>query len=187
MGQDTIEAHGALRTPDDVHEAILAMVEHPDRIIHAISDIEPMMGGWTARIRSDGAIEESHELDGFVVDEQALRTMHGTHRAAASGRCARGGIVLAWQGEVERPEGGFESGTFQIWIGCADSPPADVAYAFGREHDRLVGEAILERMSEDAVHLNAADPEAVMSTPHAHERLAEIRRVLSMLDQSIGN
>lgn len=187
MGQDTIEPGAALASVDDACEAIIGIVERSDVLVTSVSDIEPMMGGWSARVVTDGIPQPSYEFTRYVNDERALRTEHGTKRTASSGTCARGDQRLAWQGEIEQPKGGFASGAFRIWIGLMDTIPSDVAYAFGREHDRVVGEAILERMNEDAVFLNAADSEAVMSTPHARERLAEIRRVLAMLDGSAAD
>lgn len=176
-----------LESYEDVQEAVFAMLEHNDCIVSVVKHTEPMMEGWSARIETIGAPTGIDGDASFTSEDLALRTLHGVRRTASRGRCVRGGLILVWQGEVENPTGGFEKGVFQIWIGRGDQLPEDVSYAFGHEHDKLVGEAVLERMAEDVVLLNAADAQAVMSTPHSYERLTEIRRVLDVLDGSVRN
>jgi hypothetical protein len=172
-----------MKDASEATTAVLEMMELTEVILVGITDVEPMMGGWSARIETMGVMDGSDEVAmGFARDDVFVETRNGVRWNATAGRVADSGRVLAWQGEYGVQPSGDERGRFQIWIGEGAQPPSDVQYAFALEHDRAAGRAALAHMSEDAIRLGALDPSAVMSLVTARDAIREIRRVLDQIE-----
>lgn len=176
-GEDT------LKDASEATAAILEILEVTEVILVGITDVEPMMGGWSARIETMGVMEGSDEVPmGFARDDVFVETRNGVRWHATAGRVRGAEQVLAWQGEYGVHPSGDERGRFQIWIGEGAQPPSDVQYAFAFEHDKAAGQAALAHMSVDAIRLGALDPSAVMSLVTARDAIREIRRVLDAIE-----